>query len=100
MAKGKGKETPIRLLTLLQDIHPNYNHAFIHNYQLSEALGINKSDRYSNYPPKHSIVEMLDQWLKSSPQRRTWGDAADVLRRIGLQQVAVDIEQDYETSIC
>ena len=55
MARVKGIE---RLLTLL---HHNYNHACIHNYQLSEALEINKSDGYSNHPPKDSIV---DQWVK------------------------------------
>ena len=70
-------------------------------YQLGEALGINKEslDRYSSYPPEESIIEMLDQWLRSSPQRRTWRDVTDALWKTGLQQLASDIENVYETGI-
>ena len=68
-------------------------------YQLGEALGINKEllDRYSGYPPEESIVEMLDQWLRCGPEKRTWRDVADALRKISLQQLAIDIEKIYET---
>ena len=63
-------------------------------YQLGEALGVSKEslDRFSSHPPEESIIEMLDQWLRSGPQRRTWRDVADALRKIGLQQLASDIE--------
>ena len=68
-------------------------------YQLGEALGIDKEslDRYSSHPPEDSIVEMLDQWLRNGPEKRTWRDVADALRKINLHQLALDIEKIYET---
>jgi hypothetical protein len=68
-------------------------------YQLGEVLGIDKEslDRYSSHPPEESIIEMLDQWLRSGPQRRTWRDVAEALKKIGLEQLASDIEKVYET---
>ncbi len=68
-------------------------------HQLGEALGIDKEslDRYSSHPPEESIIEMLDQWLRGGPQRRTWRDVADALKKIGLEQLASDIEKVYET---
>ena len=70
-------------------------------YQLGEALGINEEslDQYSSNPPEESIIEMLDQWLRSGPQRRMWRDITDALRKIGQQQLASDIEKVYETGI-
>ena len=70
-------------------------------YQLGEALGIHKEslDRYSSRPPEESIIEMLDQWLRGGPQRRTWRDVADALRKINLQLLANDIEKVYETGM-
>ena len=70
-------------------------------YQLGEALGINEEslERYSSNPPEESIIEMLDQWVRSGPQRRTWRDVSDVLWKIGLQKLASDIEKVYETGM-
>jgi pyrroloquinoline quinone (PQQ) biosynthesis protein C len=67
-------------------------------YQLGEALGINEEslDKYSSHSPEESIKEMLDQWLRGGP-RRTWRDVADALKKIGLEQLASDIEKVYET---
>ena len=42
---------------------------------------------------------MLDQWLRSGPQRRMWRDVSDALWKIGLQQLASDIEKVYETGM-
>ena len=42
-------------------------------------------------------MEVLDQWLRNFPGRPTWRDVANVLRRIGLQKLANDIEMVYET---
>ena len=68
-------------------------------YQLGEALGINKEslDRYSSHPPEESIIEMLDQWFRNGPRKQTWRDVADALKKIGLEQLANDIEKVYET---
>ena len=68
-------------------------------YQLGEALGINKEslDRYSSHSPEESIIEMLDQWLRNGPRKPTWRDVADALKKIGLEQLASDIEKVYET---
>ena len=68
-------------------------------YQLGEALEVNKDvlDKCSNYPPEENIVEILDQWLRNFPGRPTWRDVANALRKIGLHQVASDIEMVYET---
>ena len=70
-----------------------------HWYQLGQALEVSKDvlDRYSNYPPEESIVEVLDQWLRNFPGRPTWRDVANVLRKIGLLKLANDIEMVYKT---
>ena len=70
-------------------------------YQLGEALGIDKEslDRYSSHPPEESIIEMLDRWLRNGQEKRTWRDVADALKKIGLQQLANDIEKVYDTGI-
>ena len=70
-------------------------------YQLGKALGVNKEslDKYSTHPPEESIIEILDQWLRSGQQRRTWKDVSDALRKIGHQQLASDIEKVYVTGI-
>ena len=72
-----------------------------HWYQLGQALEVSKDvlDRCSNYPPEESIVEVLDQWLRNFPGCPTWRDVANALRRIGIQQLANDIEMVYETGI-
>ena len=64
---------------------------------MGEALGIDKEvlDRYSRRPPEESIVEMLDQWLRSSPPEKP--TCKDVVKKISLPQLALDIEKVYET---
>ena len=42
-------------------------------------------------------MEILDQWLRNFPGSPTWHDVSDALRKIGLQQLASDIEKVYET---
>ena len=42
-------------------------------------------------------MEVLDQWLRNFPGRPTWRDVANALRKIGVQQLADDIEMVYET---
>ena len=68
-------------------------------YQLGKALEVDKDvlERCTNYPPEENIVEILDQWLRNFPGRPTWRDVANALRKIGLQQLASDIEMVYET---
>ena len=68
-------------------------------YQLGEALEVDKDvlDKCTNYPSEESIVEILDQWLRNFHGRPTWRDIATALRKIGLQQLANDIEMVYET---
>jgi pyrroloquinoline quinone (PQQ) biosynthesis protein C len=68
-------------------------------HQLGEALGISEEslDRYASHPPEESIIKMLDQWLRGGSRKRTWRDVADALKKIGLEQLARDIEKVYET---
>ena len=72
-----------------------------HWYQLGQALEVSKDvlDKFTNYPPEESIVEILDQWLRNFPGHPTWRDITNALREIGLQQLANDIEMVYETGI-
>ncbi len=67
-------------------------------HQLGEALGINEEslDKYSSHSPEESIKEMLEQWLRGGPRKRTWRDVAVALKKIGLEQLASDIEKVYE----
>lgn len=70
-------------------------------YQFGEAAGIGKDvlDSYAkSCPPGDCIVEMLDYWVRNSDAGKpTWKDVARVLREIGLEQLADDIESVYST---
>lgn len=82
------------LIQLQADIIPKW-------YQFGEALEIQKEvlTKCSSCPPEESIVEMLDHWLRNYPGRPTWKEVANALKKINLQQLAVDIERVYETGI-
>ena len=42
-------------------------------------------------------MEILDLWLRNFPGRPTWHNVSNALRKVGLQQLASDIENVYET---
>ena len=68
-------------------------------YQFGEAAGIEREilDNYAeNCLPEDCIIEMLDYWLRiHSAGKITWRDVAQVLRAIGLRQLAGEIESVY-----
>ena len=69
-------------------------------HQFGVALGVEKEvlDRYLNYPPEQSIVEMLDHWLRSCDlEERNWRDVAKALRQIEHHQLAEEIESTDKT---
>ena len=70
-------------------------------YQFGEALGFDKEvlNKCSEYSPDDSIVEILDQWLRMRPGRRTWSDVSVALRKIKLDHLAANIDKVYETGI-
>ena len=68
-------------------------------YQFGKAIGVEKEvlDKCMKYPPEESIVEILDNWLRNHAGQPTWNEVAETLRKIGLQQLAFDIEKVYDT---
>ena len=70
-------------------------------YQLGEAFGIEKEvlQKLTICSPEESIVEMLDYWLRSHPDRPTWKEVAEALRKINLHESAQRIEIIYKTGI-
>ena len=76
------------LLQLRQQVTPKW-------FQFGEAVGIEKEvlDYFaSKCSPEECIVEMLDFWLRNSKEQVTWKEVARVLKKINLQQLALDIE--------
>ena len=70
-------------------------------YQFGEAIGMNKEtlNKYTNYSDDQCIIEVLDYWLTNHSGQPTWREVAKILRGIGLQRLAYDIEGIYETGI-
>jgi hypothetical protein len=68
-------------------------------YQFGVALGIEKDvlDRYLNYPPEQSIVEILDHLLRRDVEQLSWMEVAGALRQINFHQLAEEIESITET---
>lgn len=69
-------------------------------HQFGVALGIEKDilDRCLNYPPKQSMVEILDYWLRSlSDSQQSWGEIARALRQINYHHLAEEIESIEKT---
>ena len=80
------------LIQLQAEVTPNW-------YQFGEAIGIEKKilDKYQQYSPEQSIIEILDNWLRNHTGQPTWREVAEALRKIGLQKLAFDIERVYDT---
>ena len=70
-------------------------------YEFGIALGIDREllEKCLQYPPEQSIIEICDHWLRNSDGQPTWRKVAEVLKTVGLQQLASDIETVYETGI-
>ena len=70
-----------------------------HWYQFGVAIGTEKKvlDKYQQYSPEQSIIEILDNWLRNHAGQPTWREITEALRKVGLQKLAFDIEQVYDT---
>lgn len=70
-------------------------------YQFGKAIGINKEllDKCTQFSPKQSLIEILDNWLMNHNGQPTWNEIANALEEIGLEQLALDIKSVYETGI-
>ena len=69
-------------------------------YQFGEAAGIEKEilDNYACHcNPEDCIVEMLDYWLRNLIRKPTWKEIIQLLRKIGLRELAADINKVYLT---
>ena len=68
-------------------------------YEFGEAIGIEKKilDKYQQYSPEQSIIEILDNWLRNHAGQPTWREVAEAVRKVGLQKLAFDIERVYDT---
>ena len=72
--------------------------------ELGLVIGITEEvlDRYSNYPPKECLVEVLDFWLRkyhTDENKLTWRVVAKAVKEIGLHQLAESILNVYETGM-
>lgn len=68
-------------------------------YEFGVAIGVAKEvlERCLGYPPEECIVEVLDNWLRTSTPKPTWRDVAEGLCKIGFQKQAESILKVYET---
>ena len=62
-------------------------------------MGIEKEllEKCMQYSPEQSIVEVCDNWLRNCDGQPTWRKVAKALKKVGFQQLALDIEKVYET---
>lgn len=70
-------------------------------YQFGEAVGMDKEtlDKYSQYPPDQCLIEVLDHWLRNHTGQPTWREVAEILRVIGLMELASAVENVYKTGM-
>ena len=68
-------------------------------YQFGEIIGIEKKvlDKYQQYSPEQSLIEILDNWLRNHVGQPTWREITEALRKIDLHKLAFDIERVYDT---
>ena len=80
------------LIQIRADITPNW-------YEFGEAIGVLKEvlNKWMQYPPEQSIIEVCDHWLRNCDGQPTWRKIAKALKKIRYQQLASDIENVYET---
>ena len=66
-------------------------------YEFGLAVGISKEilDKYLGHPPEECVVEVLDNWLRTS--KPTWKDVAKALHTVGFNTLANDILKVYDT---
>ena len=68
--------------------------------EFANVVGLsNIIKQLAKYSPDECIVEVCDQWLKSQPNNPTWRDVANVVKEIGLYELANNILMAYETGI-
>ena len=93
---GNHADTIINLDSLLIQLQSEVTPKW---YQFGEAIGIEKKvlDKYKQYSPEQSIVEILDNWLRNHAGQPTWREIAEALRKINLHKLAFDIERVYDT---
>ena len=91
-------------LSLFLDIPVNLDNLLIHlRAQLTPKwkefgliIGIEEDvlNMYSSHPPEECIVEVLDYWLRNCHEesKPTWKKIANILKEIGLHQLAENIQ--------
>ena len=68
--------------------------------EFANVVGLsNIIKQLAKYSPDECIVEVCDQWLKSQPNNPTWRDVANVVKEIGLYELANNILMAYETGV-
>ena len=91
-------DTTLNLDSLLIQLKPQVTSKWT---EFANVVGLsNLIKQLAKYSPDECIVEVCDQWLKSQPNNPTWRDVANVVKEIGLYQLASDILMAYETGSC
>ena len=91
-------DTTLNLDSLLIQLKPQVTSKWT---EFANIVGLsNLIKQFAKYSPDECIVEVCDQWLKSQPNNPTWRDVANVVKEIGLYQLASDILMAYETGSC
>jgi hypothetical protein len=68
--------------------------------EFANVVGLsNMIKQLSRYSAEECIVEVCDQWLKSHPTKPAWRDVANVVRDIGLHQLADGLLMAYNTGL-
>ena len=66
-----------------------------HEFGVAAGVPMDILNKYLNYTPEESIVEVLDYWLRQGG--KTWKDVAHVLNEIHLQELAEKVLKVYNT---
>ena len=71
-------------------------------YELGLVIGISKEilDEYCGHSPRECLVEVLDYWLRMGNESLSWRDVAEALKKIKLEQFAVNILKAHQIGMC
>ena len=93
-----GDLTSINLDNLLIQLRPEVSLKKWYPFGIAAGISSDVLDSYAkSCSPEDCIMEMLDYWLRNEKSKPTWRDIADILKSIGLQKLACDIEMVYST---
>ena len=71
-------------------------------YELGVVIGLSKEilDKCNSHSPRECLIEVLDFWLRMGSESLTWSDVAETLKKIKLEQFAMNVLKAHQTGMC